>query len=90
MDLVPDRSAGTLAAWLRERPGITTVARDRSTEYARGIAAGAPQAVQRADRWHLLSNTRQMVERWTAGVHGRLRALLATAPVTGVRTRVFP
>lgn len=73
LDLLPDRTAGTLAAWLRARPGIATVARDRSTEYTRGITAGAPQAVQTADRWHLLSNTRQMVERWAAGMHGRLR-----------------
>ena len=56
------------------------IARDRSTEYARGIGLGAPQAVQVADRWHLLLNLRQMVERWLAGVHGRLRRL---PPVAG-------
>ena len=63
LNLLPDRSAATLAAWLRREPRIRLVARDRSTEYARGTALGAPSAVQVADHWHLLLNTRQMIER---------------------------
>jgi transposase len=75
VDLLPDRSAPTLADWLRRHRGIRAVARNRSTEYARGIRLGAPRAVQVADRWHLLLNLRQMAERWLAAVHGRLRRL---------------
>jgi transposase len=71
VDLLPDRSAATLAGWLQPRPGIAVVARDRSTEYASGIALGAPTAVQVADRWHLLANLRQAVERWFSGAHAR-------------------
>ena len=92
IDLLPDRSAGTWAAWLRREPQIEVVARDRSTEYARGTTLGAPTAVQVADRWHLLLNTRQMIERWLARVHPRLKLLppiTAPAPSTR-RTRAYP
>src|SRR3954471_10287729 len=75
VDLLPDRSAATLADWLRQRPGIITVARDRSTEYARGASLGAPEAVQVADRWHLLANVRHVVERWLQTAQTRLRRL---------------
>ena len=84
VDLLPDRSAATLADWLRQRPGIEIVARDRSTEYASGIAAGAPAAVQVANRWHLLANMRQVVDRWFTSVHGRLRRLPGVQDPVGV------
>ena len=75
LDLLPDRTAETLAGWLRAHPAIEAVARDRSTEYARGITLGAPKAVQVADRWHLLANMRQAVERWLHAAQARLRRL---------------
>jgi len=40
LDLLPDRTAETLADWLRCQPQVAVAARDRSTEYARGIAMG--------------------------------------------------
>lgn len=75
LDLLPDRTAKTLAEWLRKHPSIEAVARDRSTEYARGISLGAPKAEQVADRWHLLANMRQAVERWLHAAQARLRRL---------------
>jgi transposase len=86
-DLLPDRTAGRVAAWLRHRRGIRILTRDRSTEYARGMTAGAPRARQVADRWHLLVNVRQMAERWLASIHGRLRQLPAVATAVGAPTR---
>jgi transposase len=95
VDLLPERSAATLADWLQQRPRIEVVARDRSTEYASGIALGAPTAVQVADRWHLLANVRQAVERWFSGAHARLRRLSGVPGsgggiVPAQRTTPFP
>lgn len=76
IDLLPDRRAETLADWLQNHPTVKMVARDRSSEYARGIRLGAPQAIQIADRWHLLVNLREMLERLLDRLRPELAALI--------------
>ena len=62
IDLLPDREAETLSAWLKAHPGVEVVTRDRSRAYTNGITEGAPEATQIADRWHLLKNLREALE----------------------------
>jgi transposase len=96
IDLLPDRTADTLATWLRRHPGVEIISRDRSTEYARGASEGAPEAVQVIDRWHLIKNLREAVERLLDRLHGRLRALpplpasSSSADVTPALAAAYP
>jgi transposase len=63
VDLLPDRCAGSFEKWLARNPGIEVIARARASLYAQGATAGAPAAVQVADRFHLLCNLTAAVER---------------------------
>lgn len=75
IDLLPTRQGSDVVEWLRRHPSVTIVARDRSSEYATAITEGAPQAMQVADRWHLLVNLREALERYLTRLHPHLRKL---------------
>ena len=63
LDVLPDCTATTIATWLTAHPSIRLVTRDRGTAIVEGVTRGAPQATQVADRWHLLKNLGDVVER---------------------------
>lgn len=54
--LLDGRDGKALKEWLREHPKIKIVARDRASAYAAAIAEVLPQAMQVADRFHILQN----------------------------------
>src|SRR5262249_14316063 len=91
-------TAETLATWLREHEGVEVIARDRSTEYARRATDGAPNALQVADRWHVLKNHREALERMLNRLHAELARLpepraagdTSTAPPAVVRPLRLP
>jgi len=56
IDVLEERAAETVAAWLHSHPAVKVVARDRAEAYGAGIRQGAPEATQVADRFHLLKN----------------------------------
>jgi transposase len=82
--LLPDREAETLADWLRAHPRVMIIARDRLKAYMDGARAGAPQATQVADRFHLLQNLAEALDQ-VFSTHGS--ALKAVRDMLG-RTRV--
>jgi transposase len=90
IDLLPDRTAETFATWLRDHPGVEVIARDRSTEYARAATDGAPDALQVADRWHVLKNHREALERMLGRLHADLAHLSELPPVGDPPTAPTP
>lgn len=80
VDLLSDREAASLAAWLAKRPGIKVVCRDRAPFFAEGASAGAPRAVQVADRWHLWHNLSEAAERSVSQHRRCLNVLVPTVP----------
>jgi len=89
--LLPDRSAETTAAWLRTQPTLDVVCRDRGGLYADAIARGAPQAVQVADRFHIIANLVDKLEEVLLGYKGSVKAAAAqTAAALTTETAIAP
>lgn len=72
IDLLPDRSQLTFALWLQQHPAVRIISRDRGGDYAAGATLGAPQAEQIADRFHLLQNAGEVLERCLTRHHAAL------------------
>lgn len=62
VDVLPDATSASLAAWLADHPGIQILCRDRAGAHAEGARQGAPAAIQVADRFHLLANLGDALE----------------------------
>jgi len=90
VDLLPERTAETVATWLRDHPGVEVIARDRASEYARGATEGAPEATQVADRFHLLCNLHEALTRYLQRITPALRRLLASEPAPAPPTALEP
>ena len=82
IDLLPERNSKTVKAWLEKHPTIEIVTRDRSGEYRDAITEALPQAVQIADRWHLLKNLGKAVQRYLSRRRKTVRRLVVNAVET--------
>ncbi len=78
VDLLPDRRAETAAAWMKQRPDITAISRDRGAEYAKAAAMGAPQAINVADRFHVVKNLTEALQLLLARCQEEIKAASQT------------
>ena len=78
IDLLPERSEESTEDWIRHHPGTQIVSRDRASLYAEAATKAAPQAIQVADRWHLLHNLSEALVN-LLNPHHRLLAEVAKA-----------
>jgi len=84
VDLLGEHSVESLAKWLSKHPQVEVASRDRSHICREGLSAGAPQATQVADRWHLLRNLAETLDEFLGQKRPILKA--AAGPETVAQT----
>ena len=76
IEVLPSRDTATLRGYLADHPEVEVVSRDRDARYAEAITWEAPTATVVLDRWHLIRNLTDAVERATARHHRAWTAAL--------------
>lgn len=77
IDLLPSSAGNDCKEWLEKHPSIEIVTRDRSGEYRDAITQALPDATQIADRWHLIKNMGDTIERHISKRYKSLRESMA-------------
>ena len=89
VDVLVDRSAATTASWFKDHPDVEVVSRDRAGLYAEAAREGAPQARQVADRFHLLQNFRETIERQLGGYEAPIPEFTSILTIVRLRCRFW-
>lgn len=90
VDLLPDRECATICQWLRDHQEVTVISRDRGGPYAKGGREGAPQAIQVADRFHLLMNLGEATKRMFQSMGKELTKSFALYNHLNAATTILP
>ncbi|HKF36895.1 MAG TPA: ISL3 family transposase [Ktedonobacteraceae bacterium] len=86
IDVLAERSSQTAADWMRQHPEIDYVSRDRGKDYTQGASEGAPQAIQVADRFHLMKNFVEALEPEVSRCYRHLRQTHSPLPAPELPT----
>jgi len=73
IDVLPDRESATVESWLKAHPEVAIVSRDRGKEFAKAATLGAPQAQQVVDRFHLVRNLAEVLQKILAHCRAEIR-----------------
>ena len=90
VDLLEDPSAEALVNWLTEHPGAEVICRDRDGVYASAATRGAPGAMQVADRWHIVHNLADALERMAVRVLAQLHKQRTADELSAQQKRAPP
>ncbi len=66
VDVLLGSDEEVFAHWLGDHPGVEVISRDRGASYLKGATKGAPRAKQVLDRWHLLKNLGEVIQKTLA------------------------
>ena len=76
IDILPSRDGQALKNWLLKYNDVKIVTRDRASSYASAIIEACPNAVQIADRFHLLMNLSDALDTYFKSISKRIRTLI--------------
>jgi transposase len=80
IDVLAGRDREGLLGWLRNHPGIEVLVRDGAEAYAEAGRQGAPDAVQVADRWHLVHGGSEAMQEVLRGRRRRIEIVDTAQP----------
>jgi transposase len=90
VDLLEEPSADALIDWLTKHPGVEVICRDRDGVYASAARRGAPAALQVADRWHLVHNLADALERFAVRVLAAVRKEIKVEEAADATPEILP
>ena len=76
IELLPSRDGQELKNWLMKYNDVQIVTRDRASSYAAAILEASPNAIQVADRFHLLMNLSDALDTYFKSISTKIRTLI--------------
>ena len=76
IELLASRESADLKEWLKKYPNVKIVTRDRAGSYSSAINEVCPDAIQVADRFHLLMNLSDALDKYFKSIRPEIKLLI--------------